>query len=112
MTPHGSLLIETITSPDSTIRDRSIWKLISGASTHEILGAAEDLERFRQSAENLYERVRASMMLSAIYRYSIQESPEVADTGLLPYSGFLDLMERRFEEAISAFRRAMSSQGP
>src|SRR3954451_10910420 len=102
MTPRGSLLIETITSPDPNLRDRALSSLVKGVPVPEILRAAEDLERFRQTAENLYERVGASIMLTAIHRYVVQDSPEVADAGLIPADGFLDLMERRFEQAISS----------
>jgi hypothetical protein len=111
MTPHGRLLIDTITSADPSVRDRSVRELIAGASTAEVLAACDDLERFRQGAENLYERVRASMFLHAIYRYAVQESAEVQDTGFIPFDGFKDLMERRFEQAIAAFRAAMRRQG-
>ena len=112
MTPRGTLLIETITSHDPTIRDRSVRDLMAGAPAADVLGACEDLERFRQRAENLYERVRASMFLHAIYRYSVQESDEITSTGLIPFEGFKDLMERRFEQAIASFRAAMRRSGP
>ncbi|MGE3821852.1 MAG: UTP--glucose-1-phosphate uridylyltransferase, partial [Isosphaeraceae bacterium] len=108
----GSSLIETITSPDPPRRDRPIRDLIGGAPALEILLACDDLERFRQSSENLYERVRASMFLHAIYRFAIQDSPEIRETGLIPFEGFKDLMARRFEQAITAFRGEMRVQGP
>ena len=108
MSRRGTVLIETIQSPDAAARDRSLRGLIAGASTDEILQAADDLERFRQSAENLYERVRASMFLHAIYRYAVQDSPEIRDSGLIPFEGFVDLMERRFEQAIASLRTAMN----
>ena len=111
MSPYGTLLIETITSPDPSVRDRAVRELIAGASAADVLRACDDLEAFRQSAENLYERVRASMFLHALYRYSLQESPEVRDTGLIPFDGFKDLMGRRFEQAIAAFRTAVAGGG-
>ncbi|HEU5117182.1 MAG TPA: hypothetical protein VFT74_10995, partial [Isosphaeraceae bacterium] len=58
-----SHLIETITSSDLALRDRSIDDLLNGLSASEILRACEELERFRKSASNLYDRVRASMFL-------------------------------------------------
>jgi hypothetical protein len=112
MTTRGQLLIDTITSPDRRMRDRSVQELTSGASTEEILRACDALESFRQSAENLYERVRASMFLQAIYRYAIQEASAIRDTGLIPFEGFKDLMARRFEQAIATFRAAMKHDGP
>src|SRR5262245_39682571 len=112
MSPRGSILIETITSPDPAVRDRSVRELIAGASTESILAACEELERFRQGAENLYERVRASMFLHAIYRYAVQEAPDIRATGQIPFDGFLDLMERRFEQAIGSFRATMAREGP
>lgn len=112
MSARGNLLIETITSPDAAVRDRSVRDLISGATTAQVLAACDELERFRQTSENLYERVRASMFLHALYRYAVQDAPDVRDAGLVPFEGFKDLMERRFEQAIAAFRAAMTEQGP
>ncbi|AGA27151.1 UTP--glucose-1-phosphate uridylyltransferase [Singulisphaera acidiphila] len=112
MTLRGSLLIDTVTSPDPSVRNRSVRDLIAGASTEEILRACEDLETFRQSAENLYERVRASMFLHAIYRYALQDGVGLRETGSIPFEGFKDLMERRFEQAIASFRGSMDCEGP
>jgi UDP-N-acetylglucosamine pyrophosphorylase/galactokinase/mevalonate kinase-like predicted kinase len=105
-------LIETIQSPDPAWRDRSVRELIEGASTAEILEACQSLDDFRKSADNLYERVRASIFLHAIYRYALQESPEVPTTGLIPFEGFRDLMDRRFEQAVSVFLAEMHRRGP
>ncbi|HEV3121489.1 MAG TPA: UTP--glucose-1-phosphate uridylyltransferase, partial [Isosphaeraceae bacterium] len=105
-------LVETIKSPDPALRDRSVRDLIAGASTAAILEACDELERFRQGAENLYERVRASMFLHALYRYAIQEAADLPTTGLIPFEGFECLLERRFEQAIAAFSAEMRRQGP
>ncbi len=109
---YGRLLIETITSPDPLIRDRSVRALLESASTAEVLAACDDLEAFRQDSENLYERVRALMFLQTIHRYVVQESPDLPSTGLIPFEGFTDLMERRFEQAIAAFRDEIGPGGP
>jgi galactokinase/mevalonate kinase-like predicted kinase len=108
----GRLLIETITHSDPAFRNRSVSGLAAGVSVDEKLEACRELEQFRRGATNLYERVRASLFLHALYRYEIQEADEVKRTGLLPFAGFLDLMERRYEQAIAAFGETMSHDGP
>ncbi|MDR3636808.1 MAG: UTP--glucose-1-phosphate uridylyltransferase, partial [Isosphaeraceae bacterium] len=40
------------------------------------------------------------------------ESPAVQDAGLIPFDGFQDLMARRFEQAIAAFRAVLRREGP
>jgi hypothetical protein len=100
----GQALIETIESQDALVRDRSVKAILEGAATQDILDACNDLETFRHEASNLYERVRALIFLHHIYRYLLQESSDLPGTGLIPFEGFTDLMERRFEQAIAAFR--------
>ncbi len=112
MSTAGPLLIETITHSDPSVRDRSIRELVATASLDEKLRACEELEQFRRTRTNLYERVRASLFLHALYRYDIQDSAEVSATGLIPFPGFQDLMERRYEQAIAAFLEAMRRDGP
>ena len=107
----GAILIETITSLDPNIRDRDLRGLIEGASAAELTRACDDLETFRQSAGNLYERVRASMFLHALYRDALQESADIRDTGLIPFAAFEDLMGRRFEQAIAGFRASVRAEG-
>ncbi len=106
----GRLLIDTITSQDPALRDRSIQELIAEATTTDLLSACDELEGFRQTADNLYERVRASLFLHSIYRYALQDEVDI-DAGLVPFNGFKDLMERRFEQAIAAFRSSLKDQG-
>ena len=80
LTP-ATILIETITEPRAG-DPRPIGPRAGGrAPPAEKLAACEDLERFRQTAENLYERVRASLFLHAIYRYEIQDDPAIRATG-------------------------------
>ena len=108
----GKTLIETITSAEPGIRDRSVRELTRSASLAEKLQACDELETFRQGCQNLYERVRASLFLHAIYRYDIQEDPSIRAAGIIPFAGFIDVMERRYEQAITAFRQALADDGP
>jgi len=105
-------LIETITSPDPAARDRSIQDLLAGLSTADVIRLSDELDGFRLDSRNLYERVRASIFLHAIYRYRLQDSPDLPAGGTIPFDGFVDLMERRFEQAITGFRAAMGREGP
>jgi galactokinase/mevalonate kinase-like predicted kinase len=104
--------IDTITSLEPVVRDRSIQDLLAGLSTVDVLKTCDELETFRQDSRNLYERVRASMFLHAIYRYRLQDSADLPSGGVIPFEGFVDLMERRFEQAITAFRSSLKSDGP
>ena len=46
---------------------------------------------------------------TTIHRYRLQDSPDLPPGGVVPFDGFTDLMERRFEQAIAAFRAARSA---
>ena len=112
MSEVGKLLIATITDADPAIRDRSVRELVSGSSVAEKIEACADLEQFRRARPNLYERVRASLFLHALYRYEIQDDPAIRGTGHIPFAGFMDLMERRYEPAIASFLETMKHDGP
>ena len=103
--------VATITSADPAVRNRAIGDLIGARSTEEVLQLAEELEAFRTRSKNLYERVRASIFLHALYRYRIQDAPDLPTSGTIPVGGFHDLMERRFEQAIAAFRASIRRDG-
>ena len=107
-----NLLIETITSPEPAIRDRAFRTLCETCNAQELFAACRELDAFRRSADNLYDRVRASLFLYAAYRFHLQESPTFPVTGAIPYEGFHDLLERRFGESITRFNEAIDADGP
>jgi len=110
-TPTADPFIETITSDRPDIRDRSIESLCDGKSADELLQHAEALDRFRRSATNLYQRVRALFFLSSLYRYQLPPRlPNVA-AGKIPFPGYEHLLGRRFQEAIDTFLRSQSNDG-
>ena len=112
MSEVGKLLIETITDSDPAIRDRSVRELVARSTVAEKIEACAELEQFRRAEQNLYERVRASLFLHALYRYEIQDDPAIRGTGHIPFAGFMDLMERRYEPAIATFLETMRRDGP
>ena len=103
MSDVGKLLIATITDSDPAVRDRSVRELVSRWSVAQKIEACTELEHFRRTRQNLYERVRASLFLHALYRYEIQDDLAICGAGHIPFSGFMDLMERRYEPAIASF---------
>jgi hypothetical protein len=108
--PHD--LINIIVSSDPEVRNRALDAFCRQAGAEAMLDAAGQLDRFRRESENLYERVRASFFLSAIYRYHLPlKLPTTARTQI-PYAGYLHLLERRFEEAVDEFLAAQQRDGP
>jgi len=107
-----NLLIKTITSRDPEERNRSFSEICSTVQGRDLLEACEELENFRRGADNLYERVRATLFLYAAYRFFLMESGDILLVGEIPAEGYEDLLARRFEQAISCFRRVMKTRGP
>ena len=107
-----NIFIETIVSKDPEKRNRSFRSLCEQLEARDLLGACEELDGFRRAADNLYERVRATLFLYAAYRFYLQESPVFPSTGTTPYEGFADLLARRFEESINCYRATMKESGP
>lgn len=106
-----STLTEIITATDPATRDRSLDAFCRGATLEALLAECAALERLRRSSANLYERVRALFFLAAIHRFYLIGAPGVAPVGHVPYAGYAHLLNRRFEEAISAFQEAQAA-GP
>ena len=104
--------IETIATQDPALRNRPFTALCEAMDGPALLSACRELEVFRQGANNLYERVRATLFLYAAYRFHLSESSVFPGTGEVPYDGFTDLLERRFEEAIARFLHVLDTDRP
>lgn len=91
-------------------RDVALDAVCRGLDLEELLEECRELERFRRGADNLYERVRALFFLYAIHRFHM---PRVADAAsrLIPFGGYENLLDRRFEEAIEVFLAAQEREG-
>jgi hypothetical protein len=105
-------LVSLITSPDAAVRHRSLDAFCREAAPAELLAECAALEAFRHRSENLYERVRALLFLYAIHRFHLPLKPGVGTRNLIPFPGYVHLLERRFEEAIATFLRSHLRDGP
>ena len=105
-------LAQIITATDPKIRDRSLGAFCRAASLEELLAECADLEAFRRASDNLYERVRALFFLYAIHRFHLPQKPGIQRRGLIPYEGYVHLLQRRFQEAIDVFMAVQQQSGP
>ncbi|HUI30018.1 MAG TPA: UTP--glucose-1-phosphate uridylyltransferase [Candidatus Acidoferrales bacterium] len=106
-----SELVALIASKDPDIRDQSLDFFCRSASLEQLLDECSELEEFRHSSPNLYEQVRSLFFLYAIHRFHIPKKKGIAARGLIPYRGYEDLLNRRFEEAIRSFLRVQEERG-
>ncbi|MGP8245245.1 MAG: UTP--glucose-1-phosphate uridylyltransferase [Bryobacteraceae bacterium] len=93
-------------------RDCSLDAWCQGATMEELVAECRALDNFRRSCDNLYQRVRALFFLYAIHRFHVPRLSASAAPALIPFDGFDDLLNRRFEEAIEIFLAAEDRQGP
>lgn len=107
-----SLLTEAITSTDPATRDRSLEEHCAHLSVQDLLAECTALEEFRHRTANLYEQVRALFFLFAIHRFHLPRAAGIRLRGDIPFEGYADLLNRRFEEAIQRFLAVQQEHGP
>jgi hypothetical protein len=107
-----SELIKIITASEPEVRNRSLDAFCRTASLNELLAECDMLDQFRRSSDNLYERVRALFFLYAIHRFHLPTKSGIELKGLIPFNGYTNLLNRRFEEAIEIFLTTQMSDGP
>lgn len=106
-----SELIQIITATDPAIRDQSLDRFCDSASLDDLLTECEALDTFRRNSDNLYERVRALFFLYAIHRFHLPSKAGCAESGPIPFHGYEQLLNRRFEEAINNFLASQTEHG-
>ncbi|MEI7954920.1 MAG: UTP--glucose-1-phosphate uridylyltransferase, partial [Verrucomicrobiota bacterium] len=112
-----SRLLPLITSPDVAVRDQSLDAVCAQLSAADLLAEAAALDAFRRTSDNLYARVRALLFLHAIHRFHLPvrlatQAATAAATAAIPFSGYENLLQRRFEEAIDVFLTSQQTAGP
>src|SRR5688572_30367552 len=94
------VLVNIITASDPSARNQSLDTFCRPASLPTLLAECAELDALRRRSDNLYERVRALFFLYAIHRFHIPEKAGLNGRGLVPFKGYEQLLNRRFEEAI------------
>ncbi len=107
-----SALVSIICSADAEMRNRSLEHFCRTADLPSLLAECAALEDFRRNSQNLYERVRALFFLYALHRFHLPQNAALQRRGLIPYDGYVHLLNRRFEEAIDVFLTAQAQDGP
>ena len=107
-----SALVAIITAKDRSVRDQALDALCRKMSVDQLVGECLALEEFRQASQNLYEQVRALFFLYAIYRFYLPGKVTAPSRALIPFEGYSDLLQRRFEQAIRCFLAVQASHGP
>jgi UDP-glucose pyrophosphorylase len=92
-------------------RDASLDSVCRSAGLNDLLRECSSLDEFRRNCDNLYHRVRALFFLYAIHRFHIPTRAPSDLSAQIPFGGYQNLLERRFEEAISIFLAAQEQQG-
>lgn len=105
------MLLDLITSADPALRDHALAEACRELDAGALLEECHQLDEFRRTAENLYDRVRAIFFLSAIHRYHLPEKLATEASGSISFPAYEDLLGRRFEEAIDLFLTEQESQG-
>ena len=107
-----SRLIAIIESADAAVRNTPLEHACRDATLSDLLRECEALDRFRETSDNLYHRVRALFFLYSIHRFLIPRSKDLNLRGLIPFEGYHQLLSRRFEEAIVLFLHEQQRHGP
>jgi hypothetical protein len=105
-------LVSIIRSEEESLRNLSLDAVCRDAGLGQLLAECAELEVFRRSSGNLYERVRALFFLYAIHRFHLPFKPGFNPGGRTPFSAYEHLLHRRFEEAIEQFLRLQEKEGP
>ncbi|MFM7592836.1 MAG: UTP--glucose-1-phosphate uridylyltransferase [Isosphaeraceae bacterium] len=104
-------LIDLLTSNEDGVRNKPAIGLARSLPHNELLRQMESLESFRHSTDNLYHQVRSAIFLHAIYRFILQESPLVKVDGRIDQAAHQDLLNRKFESAISRWLHLSQKNG-
>ncbi len=103
--------IETINSSDPEKQDRSFHSLCKNVSSEKLLLQFDELDIFRQTTSNLYERVRAAIFLYSGYRFFLQESDEFNKTGAIDPLAYENILFRNYEKAIELIKNEGKKTG-
>ncbi len=104
-------LLSIILSPDPALRDLPLESVCQTAAPEQLLVECADLDAFRRTSDNLYQRVRALFFLYAIHRFLLPPKLDCSTKSFVPFEGYGHLLARRFDEAIDVFLGSLAEHG-
>jgi hypothetical protein len=107
-----AMLRTVITAADPAVRNQALDAHCRALSLEGLLAECADLDAFRRTCDNLYERVRALFFLYALHRFHLPGREGLPRSGRVPFEGHRFLLLRRFEEAIGVFLAEQRASGP
>jgi hypothetical protein len=107
-----SELTDIITAADPDIRNRSLDAFCRAAPLEELMAECQVLDQLRRESPNLYVRVRALLFLYSIHRFHLPQKAAIKSIGHVPFEGYMNLLKRRFDEAIDIFLDQQEASGP
>lgn len=107
-------LLQVLTATEPSLRNRSLESVCRDMSAETLLHECRELDQFRRSCENLYQRVRALFFLYSVHRFQLPPMliRDGLEAGRISYSGYEHMLNRRYPEAIDVFLAGMSQAGP
>ena len=104
-------LLSIILSEDPALRDVPLEGVCQTVSPEQLLAECADLDSFRRTSDNLYQRVRALFFLYAIHRFLLPSKLDSSTKSFVPFEGYNHLLARRFDEAIDVFLGSLAEHG-
>ena len=104
-------LLSIILSEDPALRDLPLEGVCQTVSPEQLLAECADLDSFRRTSGNLYQRVRALFFLYAIHRFLLPSKLDSSTKSFVPFEGYNHLLARRFDEAIDVFLGSLAEHG-
>ena len=105
-------LLSIITSTDAATRNRSLDAECKGLTLGQLLRECRELDEYRRTCENLYDRVRSLFFLYAIHRFHLPTQLAGKESGRIPYGGYEHMLNRRYPEALDVFLGKLEQDGP
>ena len=107
-------LLKIILSEDPACRDRSLDIACREMDVSALLAECQELDLFRRTSENLYQRVRSLFFLYAVHRFHLMDrlAQDGRESGRIPFHGYEHMLNRRYQEAIDVFQEQMIKDGP
>jgi len=104
-------LVRIILANEPEARNRSLDAFCRSLDATALLAECRQLDEFRRTRDNLYERVRAQFFLYAIHRFHLPYKPGVKSAGILPFAATTNILRRRFDEAIEILLKRQAAEG-